>query len=123
MTCTRCESSWSASWIAGLLVLLYAQNLADIENTTTTADDDGTTLRLTLATVPIVLPDPLARLMREHLAIRRGHATIGQPGDVPWLFPGGRPKKWSSAWAPQHWSLQVPQRELAHERRGRHHPS
>jgi hypothetical protein len=29
--------------------------------------------------------------MRDHLATRRGHATIGQPGDVPWLFPGGRP--------------------------------
>jgi hypothetical protein len=78
--------------IAGLLVLLYAQNLADIESMTTAAvDDDGTTLRLTLATAPIVLPDPLAGLMREHLATRRGHATIGQPGDVPWLFPGGRP--------------------------------
>lgn len=38
-----------------------------------------------------MLPDPLTGLMYEHLATRRGHATIGQPGDVPWLFPGGRP--------------------------------
>jgi hypothetical protein len=29
--------------------------------------------------------------MREHLATRRGQATIGQPDVVPWLFPGGRP--------------------------------
>lgn len=78
--------------VAGLLVLLYAQNPAGIEGLTTAAvDDDGTSVRLTLATVPIVLPDPLAGLMREHLATRRGHATIGQPAVVPWLFPGGRP--------------------------------
>jgi hypothetical protein len=78
--------------ISGLLVLLYAQNPADIEGLTTAAiDDNGTTITLTLASVPIVLPDPLTGLMREHLATRRGHATIGQPGDVPWLFPGGRP--------------------------------
>jgi hypothetical protein len=78
--------------ISGLLVLLYAQNPADIEGLTTAAiDDNGTTITLTLASVPIVLPDPLTGLMREHLATRRGHATIGQPGDVPWLFPGGGP--------------------------------
>lgn len=40
--------------------------------------------------MPIVLPGPLAGLMREHLATRRGDATIGQPDVVPWLFPGGR---------------------------------
>lgn len=78
--------------VAGLLVLLYAQSPAVIEGlTTATVDDDGTTITLTLATVPIVLPDPLAGLMREHLATRRGHATIGQPSEMPWLFPGGRP--------------------------------
>ena len=78
--------------IAGLLILLYGQNPADIEGLTTAAvDDDGTTIRLALATVPIVLPEPLAGLMRQHLCTRCGHATIGQPADVPWLFPGGRP--------------------------------
>jgi hypothetical protein len=77
--------------IAGLLVLLYAQNPADIEGLpTTAANDDWTIITLALASVPIVLPDPLAGLMREHLATRRGHATIRQPGTVPWLFPGGR---------------------------------
>lgn len=45
--------------IAGLLVLLYAQNPADIEGLTSAAvDDDGTTIRLTLGTVPIMLPQP-----------------------------------------------------------------
>ncbi len=78
--------------VAGLLVLLCAQNPAGIEGLTTAViDDDGTSVRLTLATVPIVLPDPVAGLMREHLATRRGQATIGQPDVVPWLFPGGRP--------------------------------
>jgi hypothetical protein len=45
--------------IAGLLVLLYAQNPADIEGLpTTAANDDWTIITLALASVPIVLPDP-----------------------------------------------------------------
>ncbi|MFD9482701.1 hypothetical protein ACFWBX_01495 [Streptomyces sp. NPDC059991] len=34
---------------------------------------------------------PLAALLRELVATRRGKAKIGTPDDVPWLFPGGQP--------------------------------
>src|SRR6266496_3012958 len=34
---------------------------------------------------------PMAGLVRELAATRTGHAAIGRPASVPWLFPGGRP--------------------------------
>jgi hypothetical protein len=40
---------------------------------------------------PVLLPEPLAALVRQVAATRKGHATIGSPGASPWLFPGGRP--------------------------------
>jgi hypothetical protein len=78
--------------VAGLLVLLYAQSLVDVARLTAEdVDDDGTEVKLTVGAEPIVLPEPLAGLMRDLVATRHGHATIGRPGTVPWLFPGGRP--------------------------------
>jgi hypothetical protein len=78
--------------VAGLLVLLYAQHAADVAGLTAAdVHDDGTEVTLMLGTEPIILPEPLAWLMRELVATRRGHATIGRPRTVPWLFPGGRP--------------------------------
>ena len=47
--------------------------------------------RIMFGTAPITLPAPLAGLVRELVATPSGHAAIGQPGTVPWLFPGGRP--------------------------------
>ena len=47
--------------------------------------------RLRLGREPVVLPEPLAALVRQLVASRRGHATLGDPGTSPWLFPGGRP--------------------------------
>ncbi|WSN54595.1 transposase [Streptomyces sp. NBC_01005] len=41
--------------------------------------------------VAAVLPMPLATLVRELVATRRGKAKIGTPDDGPWLFPGGQP--------------------------------
>jgi hypothetical protein len=38
-----------------------------------------------------VLPEPLAGLVLEVAASRRGHATTGDQGSSPWLFPGGQP--------------------------------
>jgi hypothetical protein len=78
--------------VAGLLVLLYAQSPVDIARLAA-ADvaDDGTEMKLTVGAEPIVLPQPLAGLMRDLVATRRGHATIGRPGTLRWLFPGGRP--------------------------------
>ena len=54
-------------------------------------------MRLRLGREPIVLPDPLATLVRELVASRHGHATLGDQGNSPWLFPGGRPGRPISA--------------------------
>jgi hypothetical protein len=78
--------------VAGLLLILYAQKIATISQLT--ADDvtiDGGTVAITFGTSPVVLPAPLASLVRELIATRRGKAKIGTPDDVTWLFPGGRP--------------------------------
>jgi hypothetical protein len=78
--------------VAGLLLVLYAQKIATISQLT--VDDvhvSDDTVAITFGTSPIVLPEPLATLVRELIATRRGKAKIGTPDDVPWLFPGGRP--------------------------------
>ena len=38
-----------------------------------------------------MLPEPLASLVLQAAAARRGHAVIGEQGSSPWLLPGGRP--------------------------------
>lgn len=78
--------------VAGLLILLYAQQPAAISRLSLAhvdANDDQ--VRLHLGEEPVVLPEPLAALVRELLACRRGHAALGDQGTSPWLFPGGRP--------------------------------
>jgi hypothetical protein len=78
--------------VAGLLVLLYAQWPAAISRLTLDhVHADQQQLRLRLGREPVVLPEPLAALVRQLVASRRGHATLGDPGNSPWLFPGGRP--------------------------------
>ena len=80
--------------VAGLLVMLYAQWPATISRLTT--DDvltDKTQIRLRLGREPVVLPEPLATLVLALVATRRGHATLGDQGTSPWLFPGGRPNR------------------------------
>ncbi|MFJ7043302.1 hypothetical protein ACIQVC_07840 [Streptomyces sp. NPDC101112] len=52
---------------------------------------EGDAVSITFGTSPIVLPSPLASLVRELVATRQGKAKIGTPEDVPWLFPGGQP--------------------------------
>lgn len=75
-----------------MLVLLYVQSPVDVADLTVAdVEDDGTEVKLTLGTEPIILPEPLAGLMRDLVATRHGHATIGRLGTEPWLFPGGRP--------------------------------
>jgi hypothetical protein len=77
---------------AGLLVLLYAQRAADISRLTTDhLQISGADVRIRLGAEPVLLPEPLASLARQVLAIRRGHAAIGDQTASPWLFPGGRP--------------------------------
>jgi hypothetical protein len=44
-----------------------------------------------------VLPEPLAELILQVVATRRGKAVIGDQGSSPWLFPGGQPGRPISA--------------------------
>ncbi len=78
--------------VAGLLVLLYAQWPSTISRLTldhVQCGDDQ--VRLQLGREPIVLPEPLAGLVLELVATRRGHAALGDQGTSRWLFPGGMP--------------------------------
>ncbi|MFI1401060.1 site-specific integrase [Streptomyces sp. NPDC020681] len=78
--------------VAGLLLVLYAQKIATICRLTTADIHLGEShVEITFGTVPVVLPQPLADLIRKLIATRRGKAKIGTPEDVRWLFPGGRP--------------------------------
>ena len=52
---------------------------------------DEREVRLRLGREPIVLPEPLATLVRQLVVTRSGHATLGDQGTSQWLFPGGRP--------------------------------
>jgi hypothetical protein len=85
--------------VAGLLALLYAQGPAAISRLTLDrvhADDQQ--VRLRLGREPIVVPEPLATLVRHLIAHRHGHATLGDQGTSPWLFPGGQPGRPISAY-------------------------
>ena len=78
--------------IAGLFMLLYAQPLSRVVRMR--ADQINTrhdTVTATFDTFPIELPDPLDRLVTEHLS-RRGQASYASHPDR-WLFPGGLPGK------------------------------
>ena len=78
--------------VAGLLVLLYAQWPAAISRLTLDhVDADELRVRIRLGREPVVLPEPLADLVRHVVETRQGHATIGDHGTSPWLFPGGQP--------------------------------
>ena len=78
--------------VAGLLVLLYAQWPAAISRLTLDhVHTDEYQVKLRLGREPIVLPEPLAALVRELVASRHGHTTLGDQGTSQWLFPGGRP--------------------------------
>jgi len=82
----------TADRVAGLLLVLYAQRIATISQLT--VDDvhlSSDTVKIMFGTSPVVLHEPLAGLVRDLVATRRGKARIGIPDDVPWLFPGGRP--------------------------------
>jgi hypothetical protein len=48
-------------------------------------------VQLSLGREPVTLPEPLARLVRQLAATRRGAAAIGDDGTSAWLFPGGQP--------------------------------
>jgi hypothetical protein len=78
--------------VAGLLVLLYAQTAATISKLTLDhIQASDTEVRLRLGREPVALPEPVDTLVRQLVATRHGHATLGDQGTSPWLFPGGRP--------------------------------
>jgi hypothetical protein len=84
--------------VAGLLVLLYAQQPAAISRLTLDhVQISGDDTRIQLGREPVVLPAPLDGLVRDLVCTRRGHATIGVTGTSPWLFPGGQPGRPISA--------------------------
>jgi hypothetical protein len=74
-----------------LLILLYAQRASTISRLSVHDVADGDEVLLRLGRVPVVLPGPVGDLMRQLVANRDGHATIGSNSGSPWLFPGGRP--------------------------------
>jgi hypothetical protein len=84
--------------VAGLLVLLYAQWPATISRLTLDQVHIDNDVSLRLGREPVVLPEPLAGLVRHLTASRRGHAAIGDSGASPWLFPGGQPGRPISAY-------------------------
>ncbi|MGH3547959.1 MAG: hypothetical protein ACRDQU_07550 [Pseudonocardiaceae bacterium] len=84
--------------VAGLLVLLYAQWPTTLSRLTldhVRTSDDQVSIRL--GDEPVVLPEPLAELIRQVVTSRRGKAVIGDQGSSPWLFPGGQPGRPISA--------------------------
>jgi hypothetical protein len=85
--------------VAGLLVLLYAQTPAAVSRLTLEhVQTAGHAVHLRLGREPVTLPEPLAGLVVDLLARRRGHAALGDQGTSPWLFPGGRPGQPISAY-------------------------
>ena len=87
-----------ADRVAGLLVLLYAQQVTTLTRLTVTdVTLDGDRVRLRLGRAPIELPEPLAGLVLALVATRRGHAALTDQGTSPWLFTGGIPGRPLSA--------------------------
>jgi hypothetical protein len=85
--------------VAGLLILLYAQTPAAISRLTLEhVHTAGHAVHLRLGREPVTLPGPLASLVADLVARRRGHAALGDQGASPWLFPGGRPGQSISAY-------------------------
>ncbi|GCB51334.1 site-specific integrase [Streptomyces sp. NL15-2K] len=77
--------------LAGLFLLLYAQTPATISRLTIDRirQADGA-VTIGFGSVPIALPDPLANLATQQVALRRGHPVL-VPTPSVWLFPGRQP--------------------------------
>ncbi|WP_406422893.1 hypothetical protein OH809_09135 [Streptomyces sp. NBC_00873] len=85
--------------LAGLLLLLYTQWPASISRLTVDhIEETSGAVRIRLGDVPVDLPEPVAELALQQVAVRRSHAVLAQT-DSPWLFPGGRPGRPISVWA------------------------
>ncbi|HUY63837.1 MAG TPA: hypothetical protein VMV14_04905 [Acidimicrobiales bacterium] len=92
------DSVATADRVTGLLVLLYAQRASAISRLTLAHVEPSTEgLRLRLGARPLVLPQPLDDLVACLITSRQGHASLGDTGTSPWLFPGGQPGRPISA--------------------------
>jgi len=65
-------------------VILQRLTTADVET-------EGAVVRLRLGATLVELLQPLAAVINTLVATRAGHATIGEQGTSPWLFPSGQP--------------------------------
>ncbi|WP_030574261.1 hypothetical protein [Streptomyces aureocirculatus] len=77
--------------VAGCLVVLYGQPVSRVAQLTTDkilAEADG--VQLHLGSRPVEIPEPLGSLLLELVRSRQALAVLGQNGQGPWLFPGGR---------------------------------
>ncbi len=82
----------TADRIAGLFILLYAQPVSAIARLTTdriATHDAG--VHVQFGDTRLLLLDPLAELVAEHLESRRSYAIVGRKDPTPWLFPGAHP--------------------------------
>jgi hypothetical protein len=78
--------------LAGLLVLLYAQQTSVISRLTLAhVQPSGGQVLIRLGREPVALPGPLDTIALQVAAARRGHAALGGNGSSSWLFPGGQP--------------------------------
>jgi hypothetical protein len=78
--------------VAGLLVVLYAQNVTRISQLT--VDDvhiAGTVVSLRLGITPLRLPPPMADHVQALLEPRPQTTAAKLAGDTAWLFPGHHP--------------------------------
>ena len=75
--------------VAGLFLLLYAQPLSTIAKLTTNhVTYDNADTYVLFGETPLLLPEPAAALVAEHIDSRSAYYVVGRNHDTPWLFPG-----------------------------------
>ncbi|MEU1800762.1 hypothetical protein [Streptomyces sp. NPDC019937] len=97
----------TADWVAGLLLLLYAQHVNTIRHLTVDhVQRDGDKPKILLGDRPIVLPEPLDGLMEKLIAGRRGHTLVDAqgPGSFPVGCPASRSAVTNSSCDSGHWA-------------------
>lgn len=78
----------TADRVAGLLLILYAQKISTISQLTVDdVDITGDTVAIAFGSSPVTLPSPLAALVRELVATRRGKGQDRHAGRCPLAFP------------------------------------
>nr|WP_245561747.1 hypothetical protein [Agromyces italicus] len=82
--------------IIGLFVLVFAQPLMNcVRMRQADIVEEGATMRITFGKTPIVLPLPIADLLRRHLATRNDRRVF-LVAESEWLFEGNMPQHHTS---------------------------